>query len=1066
MRKEIRCKLLTLFLCVTCVVQASYAQEKIITGTVKDEKGTPLPTATINVPGRKSVISDENGIFRIAVPDTSKVLIVTYVGLKPVEVQIKGQSVLSIVLTGAEVKLEDVVVIGYGTAKRTNVTSSISSVSEKDIKNLPVAGVDQAIQGKVAGVTVSSNSGQPGGGVSVRVRGITSVNGNDPLYVIDGVNFIGGTSSSTAQDVLGGSAGQTGQSVLATLNPADIEKIDILKDASAQAIYGSLGANGVVQITTKKGKAGESKVAFNSYYGTADLPKKLPVMNLRQYAMYQNSLVPELRAAGETLADTAAEFKNVNVLGNGTDWQDAIFQRGITQNHQLAISGGQNKTTYYFSGNYFEQTGILIGTDFKRYALRMSVDQQVKSWLKAGISANLSRSNQRVGLSDAFDAVTSVVLYNSPASVILSPDGQWAGQVRVAGNPIGTDNNPVAMALLRNVRQIETKAFGALYADMNIMKGLTFRTEVDYNFSLAEGKAFQPLLYNIQKQNDGSYDSTRIIGPSKLSENRNNSLYWTLKTYFNYNNGFGKHWISATLGHEAQSSHYNYIGAYRQNLQQNLPSLAVGAQGNNSGESISAGEGDWRMESYFARASYTYDNRYSVSATIRRDGSSAFGPENRIGYFPSVSAAWTVTNESFANDIKGLNSLKIRAGYGVVGNQNVAANQYQTNIDLSRTSPFGAAGFPRNIGNPKLGWESVKTYNAGVDASLFNKKLDVTVDVYKKITTKMLLATQLADFSGLGEQTNSDNWDDIWTPLANSGKMTNTGIDVAFTTYNITNKDFNWKTTLTFSHYKNILNELNTKDAKLSGLLRVDYSGKDPVITVSQQNRPVGEFYGYVTDGLFKSDAELNNGMNWGLAIGPQQLWLGDQRYKDLDGDKAITDKDVQPIGNPNPKFTGGLNNTFQYKQFDLSVFLYGSYGAKIYNATRMVTERLSNEWNNQLTTVFDRYTPANTSSNMPRFNKWNNYNVRVSDRYIENGSYLRIQTVAFGYNLPADLLKKAKISSARLYVSAQNLYTFTGYSGYNPDMGSFNGNVLLTNIDQGRYPVPRTVTIGANIEF
>lgn len=1065
MRLRIVYRLLAVFICLTCLLQAAHSQGKPINGTVKDAKGTPLSGATVGVKGgKKTVLTDENGLFRISVPDSAKELTVSYVGLKPLNVPIDGQSIIDIILSTVDTKLEDVVVIGYGTAKRSNVASSISSVSEKDIKNLPVAGVDQALQGKVAGVTVSSNGGQPGGGVSVRVRGITSVNGNDPLYVIDGVP-LAASSTSLSQDVLGGGAGQTGQSVLATLNPSDIASIDILKDASAQAIYGSRAANGVVLINTKKGKAGEGKMAYNMYYGTADVPKKLPVMNLRQYAEYQNSLVPELRDAGET-ADTAGEFKNTSVLGNGTDWQDAIFQRGITQNHQLSFSGGQGKTTYYFSGNYFEQTGILIGTDFKRYSVRMNVDQQVKSWLKAGVSANLSRSNQRVGLTDGFDAVTSVVLYNSPASVIKSADGQYAGALQIAGNPIGTDNNPVAMATLRDVRQIQSKAFGALYAELEIIKGLTFRSEVNYDFNLSNGRAYQPLLYNVQANASGGYDSVRILGPSKIREQRDNSLYWGLKNYLNYNGGFRKHWFFITLGHEAQSSHYDYIQAYRENLQQNLPSLAVGAQGNNSNETIGAGAGDWRMESYFARVNYTYDNKYTISGSVRRDGSSAFGPNNRIGYFPAVSAAWTITNESFANDLKWASSIKVRAGFGAVGNQNVAANQYLTNIDLSRTSPFGAAGFPRNIGNLDLGWEAVKTYNAGIDATLFNKKVDVTIDVYKKISSKMLLATQLADFSGIGEQTNSDNWDDIWTPIANNGKMTNTGIDLAITTYNINQKDFNWKTTLTFSHYKNVLNELNTKDAKLSGSIRVDYSGKDPVVTVSQQGQPVGAFYGYRTDGLFKSSAELNNGTDWGLAVGKQQLWLGDQRYKDLDGDKAITDKDVEMIGNPNPKFTGGITNTFQYKQFDVSVFLYGSYGAKIYNATRMLTEKMGNQWANQITTVMDRYTANNTASNMPRFNKWNNYNVRVSDRYIEDGSFLRIQTISLGYNLPADLVKKAKLSSARVYASCQNLYTFTGYSGYNPDMGSINNNVLLMNIDQGRYPLPRTITVGANIEF
>lgn len=1028
---------------------------------VFDENHNPLAGASVSVKGSKSTtMTNGSGHFSLNVPSAAQVLVVSYIGMKSQEISLEAKNEYMLTLITQGNTLNDVVVIGYGTAKRASITSSISSVSEKDIRNLAVAGADQAIQGKVAGVTVSSNGGQPGGGVSVRVRGITSVNGNDPLYIIDGV-AISASTSSLNQNVLGGGSGQTGQSVLATINPSDIESIDILKDAAAQAIYGSRAANGVILINTKHGKSGEGKISYDMYYGSATVPKKLPIMDLGQYAAYQNSLIPEFRAAGEN-PDTVAEFKQTALLGKGTDWQDAIFQRGITQNHQLSFSGGQGKTTYYFSGNYYDQTGILIGTDFKRYSLRMNVDQQVKNWLKAGISANLSRSNQRVGLTDGFDAVTSVVLYNSPASPILSPDGQYAGALQVAGNPVGTDNNPVAIANLRNVRQIQSKAFGSLYAELELMKGLTLRNEGNYDFNLGSSSAFQPLLYNVQPQSTGTgYDSVRIIGPSRLSEQRNNSIYWALKNYLNYSASFGKNSVYATLGHEVQKSVYDYLQAYRQNLQLNLPSLAVGASGNNSSETIGAGAGDWKMESYFGRLNYTYDNRYAISGSLRRDGSSAFGPNNRIGYFPAASFAWTVTNERFGKVLKGVDFLKLRMGAGAVGNQNVGSNQYLTNIDLTRSSTYGAAGFPRNIGNLNLGWESVVTYNTGVDATLLNRKIDLTVDVYKKVSTKMLLATQLADFSGLGT-----NWNDIWTPTANDGKMTNTGVDVSLTSYNITRTNFSWKSTLTFSHYKNILNKLNTPDAKLYGSVMVDYSGTNPVVSVSQQGQAVGSFYGYVTDGIFTSSKDLGNGYNWGLPIGVTGLWLGDQRYKDLNGDSAITDRDVTFLGNPNPKFTYGFNNSFQYKGFDLNVFLYGSYGAKIFNATRLFTERMSNPWSNQVVTVMDRYTPENTTSSIPRFNKWSNYNVKISDRFIEDGSFLRIQTISLGYNLPKNILGKAKITSARIYVSAQNLYTFTRYSGYNPDLGSFNNNVLLTNVDQGRYPLPRTIIMGANIVF
>ena len=1057
MRKKVFSRiLLWLLLCVSAF--SAFAQQKTITGIISDQNGIPLVNATIKVKGEKmTTVSDANGAFRMTIPANAKTLVVSYVGMSPQEVSIEGKTNVLATLNVTDSRLNEVVVIGYGTAKRANVTSSISSVTERDLKNLPVAGADQAIQGKVAGVTVSSNGGQPGGGVSVRVRGITSVNGNDPLYVIDGVPM-GGTINSLEQNVLGGGSGQTGQSVLASLNPNDIASIDILKDASAQAIYGSRAANGVVLINTKRGKTGEGKINYDVYYGWQAVPKKLSIMNLQEFARFSNSLVNEVRAAGDGM-DSIGEFKSPDLLGAGTDWQDAIYRTGLIQNHQLSFSGGQGKTNYYFSGNYFKQDGIIIGSAFDRYALRFNLDQQVKSWLRAGVSANLSRSNQKIALTDGFDAVTSVVLYNSPAAFVRNFDGSYATTTSFGGNTFGNTRNPIALAELRDVRTIQSKAFGSIYGDLTILKGLTFRNEVNYDFNLSSSKAYQPFIQNeITKE--------IILSPSHLREERGNSYYWALKSYLTYNTSFGKHQVNATAGHEAQFSKWDNIQAYRTNLTLNLPSLAAGAGGNGSGEQINAGTGEWSMESYFARLNYTYDEKYALSASIRRDASSAFGENNRVGYFPAASVSWTASNEAFMQDIKWLNYLKFRAGAGAVGNQNVAANSYTTNIRLLTEGPFGPGGIPRNVGNPDLGWESVITYNAGVDATLFNRRVDLTVDVYKKVTTDMLLATQLGDFSGLGEQTNPNNWNDIWTPIANDGEMTNTGIDISLTTYNIQTKDLNWKTTVTFSHYKNILNRLNTPDAAITGRVKTDYSGNDPVVTLTRQGLPVGAFYGYVTNGLFRTMDQLNSGTSWGLPVGVKTYWLGDVMYKDIDGNKVIDDKDVEFIGNPNPKFTFGFNNNISYKNFDLNLFLYGSVGADIYNIVRRHTESLTNPRNNQSTDVLNRYTPDNTNGVLPRYNPWHNNNFRVSDRFVEDGSFLRIQTLSLGYNLPKDLISKAKLTNARLYISAQNVYTFTGYSGYDPDLGSLNNNVTRMNIDDGHYPNPRTITIGANIEF
>lgn len=1061
MRKKVLCRVLITFLWVLALTIPAFAQTKTISGIISDQNGIPLEKATIKSKGGKaSTVSDANGQFKLDVREGTTALEVSYVGMKPTTVSIEGKQTVVVTLNVTDSKLNEVVVIGYGTARRSDVSTAVSSIKAKDLKDLPVAGIDQALQGKVAGVSITNNSGQPGGGVSLRVRGITSVNGNEPLYVIDGVPILSNTTS-VAHDQLGGKAGQTQQSVMATLNPADIASIDILKDASAQAIYGSLAANGVVLITTKRGKSGEGKITYDVYHGWQTVPKKLPVMNLRQYAEYYNSIVPEVRAAGGGL-DTIGELKDPSILGKGTDWQEEIYQTGMIDNHQLAFSGGHGKTVYYFSLNYFDQTGILLGSTFSRYAARFSLDQQVKSWLKAGISANLSRSNQRITLSDGVETPTAIVLYNSPATPVKGPNGQYVTTTNLGSTSFGNSNaNPIATALLRDVRAIQSKSFGNVYADLQFTKHLSLRNEVNYDFQLSENSAFQPYYVN-------EATNQVVMAPSRLREDRNTNIYWALRNYLTYNRNFGKHAINVVVGHEAQASHYD-------NKYISVTDLTLNLQSTNAGTvdvSQTGGQkGDWSMESYFARGTYTYDNRYSISGSIRRDGASSFGPNNRWGNFSAVSAGWTVTNERFAQDWKLIDYLKLRIGAGSVGNQNSPVqNAYSTNIRLFSVAPFGAGGVPANVGNPNLSWESVTTYNGGVDLSFFKKRIELSVDVYKKVTTEMILSTTLPVFVGLDPNPPNGSYKEIEPPVTNAGEMINTGIDISLTTYNIQQSDFTWKTSIIFSRYRNELVKLNAQGALLRGEEQ-DFTGSASVVNITQAGHAVGTFYGYVTDGLFRDMSELNNGTDWGLAVGAQGIYLGDIRYKDLSGsdgkpDGKIGSEDVTFIGDPNPKFTYGITNSFTYKGIDLSFFLQGVQGSKIFNWTRKYTESLSSVYLNQSTDVLKRYTSVNANASIPRYNQWNNNNTRNSDRYIEDGSYLRIQNISVGYNLPGKWISKAKMSNARLYLSAQNVYTFTNYSGYDPEIGSFDKNVLSQNVDNGHYPNPRTITIGANIEF
>lgn len=1028
-----------------------FAQNRAITGLITDQNNVPLSGATVSVKNQAKVstTTDANGTFRISVPDNVKTLVVSYVGMKPQDISVEGKTSVVVTLNQLNNSLDEVVVIGYGTAKRANVTSSISSISEKDIKNLPVSGADQALQGKLAGVTVNSNGGQPGGGVTVRVRGFTSVNANDPLYVVDGVPIFSSAGSFNFSG-LGGGGGQSANSILATLNPNDIESIDVLKDASAQAIYGSVAANGVILITTKRGKAGEGKMNYDAYYGWQTIPKKLDVMKLNEFAKYQNDIFLEQNQT------PSLEFQHPELLGKGTDWQDAIYQTGAIHNQQVSFSGGQNRTTYYFSLNYFDQKGLLVESKFRRYALRANIDHQVKSWLKAGMSMNASKSDQRLTLADEQDGTITQALLLTPVIPVRYPNGTFGGPSTVGGVNYGNvqGGNPIAQSENRKNTSGITKVFGNLYADFKIADFLTFRSEFNYDFQLQQNQAFQ-----------ASYTAGQQVFASDLFKNTNNSFFWAWKNYLSFNKTFGLHAITATAGHENWESRYEYIQAEVKNLNTN-DQIAL----NNNGAAAILPTGSpyhSAQESWFIRGGYTFDNRYSLNVSFRADASSNFGPNNKWGYFPAASLGWTVTNEKFMQNMKGLNYMKLRIGAGAVGNQNApggAPSPPYTQLINFGLNGFGPGNSVANIGNLNLKWESVTTYNGGVDLSLFNRKIDLTVDVYKKTTKNMLLFSSVPGYLGLGS---------VQPPILNAGQMTNTGIDISATSYNVTKKNFTWKTNYVFTHYKNKLDKLITKTASLDG--RIVFNTVTVTHTVPGQ--PVGTFYGGITDGIFTL-AQATGGLipvQFGLQPATSATtagtWAGDLRFRDISGpdgkpDGKIDDKDVTFIGSPHPKFTYGMTNSVSYKSFDFSVFIQGSYGAKIYNFLRRQLEGMESVANNQLNTVMDRWTMNNQGATLPRFTTSNKNNTSVSDRFVESGSYLRIQNVSIGYNLPKDLARKALMTNVRVYVSSQNLYTFTKYTGYDPELGAFNRSITLMNIDNGHYPNPRTFTVGINAEF
>ncbi|HNW53854.1 MAG TPA: SusC/RagA family TonB-linked outer membrane protein, partial [Bacteroidales bacterium] len=713
-------------------LHVSAQQTKPVTGTVYGENNESLPGATIVVKGTTiGTTSGLDGKFTLQVPSTAKTLVVTFVGMVPQEVAI-GTEPLKISLATAATALDEVVVIGYGTAKRTQVSSAISSVSQKELKNLPVTGIDQAVQGKLAGVSVTSNSGQPGGGVALRVRGLTTINSNDPLIVIDGVPFTSNTVSSSGYDGLGGGRGQTGNSMLAGLNPNDIETIDVLKDASSQAIYGSQAANGVILITTKKGKSADGKVTYDGYFGTSQIVKRLDVMDLQQFAEYQNGVLPLINMT------PAEEFKDPSILGPGTDWQEAIFRDGYTQSHALSFSGSKDRTSYYASASYLNQTGNIEGSDYERLSSRFNLDHQVKSWLNFGVSANIMRSTQNVALADNAPSGTIwLACIQNPLTPVKNIDGTWGGGQTVGGIQYSQDN-PVANSLTRGNTVIMTQIFGNMYTEVKFMKDFSLKGEVSYQLG---------------NHNNIAYQDAANVGPrelrSKLIDTRNNSYYWAGRVYLNYNKTLGKHNISATAGHEAQSSYWEQISGTKLDLTNNIHDLNAGSTDQTTWE-LGGGKGDWAMESYFFRANYMYNNKYSLSFSYRGDASSNFGPNNKWGYFPGLSLGWTITNESFMQSQKDLVSYaKLRLGYGGVGNQNLPGGApsppYTSNISIwPGPAGFGtvngvATNYLYGIANPNLGWEKVITSNIGLDLSFFKNRLDLTLDLYSKTTSNMLL---------------------------------------------------------------------------------------------------------------------------------------------------------------------------------------------------------------------------------------------------------------------------------------------------------------------------------------
>ena len=974
-----------------------FAQQITVQGVVKDQTGETVIGASVMEKGTTNgTITGIDGDFSLNMSPNGT-LVVSFVGYKTQEVQVKGQKQLQVVLSEDAEMLDEVVVIGYGTMKKSDLTGAVSSIGNKDIKDSPVSNLGQAIQGKISGVQIV-DAGKPGDNVSIKIRGLGSINNCDPLVVIDGVPTDLGLSS---------------------LNMADVERLDVLKDASATAIYGSRGANGVVMITTKRGTEGKGKLAVSANYSFQNATNVPSLLNAAQYAELSNDMMVN---SGR---NPNPEWANPSELGAGTDWMDELLRTGVMQNYTVSYSGGNEKSHYYVFGGFLDQSGIVKSVNYRRFTFQSNSDAQVLKWLKFSNNITFSADTKKSGSYNIGDALKALPIYP-----VKNEDGSWSGP---DGNSewYGSTRNPIGPTELNKSQTDGYNFLANLTAELTFTKWLKFKSTFGYDAKFWFIDNFTP-KYN--------WKPTPTEETSRYkSDNKSFTYLWD--NYFLFDHTFAeKHRVGLMAGMSAQWNTNDYL-----NAQKNVFMFDNVHEMDNGEEmyAIGGNETEWALLSYMARVNYSYEDRYLLTATIRRDGSSRFGKKHRWGTFPSVSVAWRASQEKWFPKNDYINDLKVRAGYGVTGSQASVGNySYLASYNTS-VYPFGISSgnqtalVSSTLANPYIHWEEVAQTNIGFDASLFNSRVMFSFDAYLKETRDMLVKASIPITSG---------FEDTTTTYTNAGKVRNQGIEMSLHTINLTG-ELGWETNLTATYNKNKIKDLNSDVPYYINQINNSY------VTMLAKDYPINVFYGYVTDGIFQNQSEVNT-----HAVQPGAE-PGDIRFRDLNNDGVINDSDRTVIGNPNPSWLFSMNNSLSYKGFELSVFLQGIAGNKIYNANNIDNTGMAAAYN-QTTDVLKRWQGEGTSNSMPRAVFGDpNQNTRVSDRFVENGSYLRLKNITLSYTFPKQWLQKAQIENARLSLSCENVATITGYSGFDPEVG-------INGIDQNRYPISRTFSLGLNFNF
>lgn len=1017
------------------------AQNRILKGTVTDTSGETLIGVGVQIDGTtKGTVTDENGRYEIQVTDRDK-LVFTSIGFHAVNVAVAGKTVLDVTMTEDEKLLDEAVVIGYGTMKRSDLTGSVSSVSAKAIANYKSGTVLEALGGKVSGVYITSADGTPGAGYDIKIRGVGTVNGDSsPLYIVDGFET----------DNIDFLANQ------------DIKSIEVLKDASASAIYGSRAANGVVLVTTKSGLEGRPQISYNGSASYSMLADKLEVLSPYEFVKLQLELNPTRYASRYFQAGTDSDgnpyrfqsmedYKNVK----GLDWQDELFRPTWSQNHDVSISGGSKTNTYLASYSHYDNEGIFVGSSFSKNSARIKSFQKLYNWLSLNYAVNYTNTLQE-GIGTGGGTLSAIIQSRPTGGLFVSDYELRHNAVDPIYEQLGLAYsnyfNPLinAETVQQKTRVDQWIANAGLTA--TFLKHFTFKSNFAWNQMFRRNDVFY---------GEGSSQAARTSGPNGNSRTQKN-LRWSNSNTLNYKNTFEKvHKLDAMIGHETtyELQEFLYGEAYDFPLDDfGTDNLGLGATPSN----VNSGKTDRRKLSFFGRAFYSYADRYMITSTIRADASTVFAEKNKWGFFPSFAAAWTVSNESWMRGVREIDNLKLRAGWGTVGNDRISS---YLSLDLLASARYGQGGklvtvlYPSQLPNENLRWEGSTTTNVGVDLSMFKNRLSLTVDAFLKDSKDLLLAQSLSLVSGFESQ-----WQNV-------GKIRNKGIEITLNTININKRHFSWTTDFNISFIRNkLLSLAGDSDYLLarSGF-NSNFSSYDYIAAVGSAT---GSMYGYVFDGVYQM-SDFNAGPDGTLTLKDGVVDIsghagvpvtpGFIKYKDINKDGVITTEDRTTIGNGQPDWFGGITNTFNIHGVDISFMLQYSFGAEVYNAQRMWNTQSKLENVNLLSEVVDRWTTTNASNKVPSATGYVSYD--VNSRFIEDGSFLRLKNVTIGYTLPQRITRKSFISHLRIYLTGQNLFCLTRYSGFDPEVNMRN-STLMPGFDFGSYPKARIITTGLELKF